>query len=447
MQLVLWIGLCFAAAVALRRRPRLLLAAPLCLWLLVPAVGSPMLTGVSSGPLSVHAATWLVLALFVVTILQEPGIIKAVLARHFLLFLVLMLVILAAFLASATSGRGGMVLLIDEIVVPVLYFLLLLSEGARGEGLVRMLRALFLSLVALVCVVAAAQWITGKVIFYQSGFSTQYWFARDYGRWMGTLDQPLALSLVICVAAPLLVGLRQTWLQAGLLGLMAVGVLVSQSRVGLAAFAVGVLAVLLFTRRPVWVKSTMLLMITGGVAVLLASPLVAGIAARLANDTGSTEARGLALEYYLNHWADYAVAGEGIGASYRVAVQAGLDTSFENPILMYGIDIGLVFSVLYFGSMAVLLVRYGRRTGYPGLMLACAMAVAVPQTYSSLATRSAAGIVVWTLLAMVVIAAEETERKSQADTEAPGAAPVPDAAPPHSSGDLYAPELPGSRLS
>ena len=57
MQLALWIGLCLAASFLFRTRVRALLAAVLCLWILVPAVGSPLITGVTSGPLSFHAAT------------------------------------------------------------------------------------------------------------------------------------------------------------------------------------------------------------------------------------------------------------------------------------------------------------------------------------------------------------------------------------------------------
>ncbi|MGO4805582.1 hypothetical protein AB4089_10685 [Arthrobacter sp. 2MCAF15] len=424
MQLAAWIGVCLAAAFLFRKRVRVPLAAVLGLWLLVPAIGSATLTGVSSGPMSVHAATWLVAAVFLVRLLHDPASIRTVLGAHFLLFLVLGLVILAAYLATSTSGNGGgMVLLVDQIVVPVLFFLLLLADAVRGQGLVAMLRTVLLGLVALVCAVAVAQWLSGNVLFYEAGFKTQYWFARDAGRWMGTLDQPLALSLVVAVAAPLVAGLTRQWLQAGLLALMAVGMLISQSRVGLVALAVAIVVVVLFARRPVWVKTAMLLVMTGVGAAIMVSPLVAGVAGRVADDTGSSEARGIALEYFLGRWSDFAVAGQGIGSSYRVAVQAGLQTSFENPTLMYGIDIGLLFSVLYFGAMAVLVCR-GMRTGYPGLTLAGIMALVIPQTYSSLATRSAAGIVIWTVLAMVVIATDEA-RAHRASTRARVPAAVP----------------------
>jgi hypothetical protein len=447
MQLAAWIGVSLAAAFLFRKRARVPLAAVLGLWLLVPAIGAATVTGVSSGPMSVHPATWLVFCIFLVRLLHDPASLRMVLGRHFLLFLVLGLVIVAAFLATSTSGNGGgMVLLVDQIVVPVLFFLLLLAEAVRGGGLVVLLRTVLLVLIALACAVAVAQWLSGNVLFYAAGFNTQYWFARDSGRWMGTLDQPLALSLVVSVAAPLVAGLTRQWLQAGLLGLMAVAVLISQSRVGLVALAVATVVVVLFVRRPVWVKTVMLLVMTGVGAAIMLSPLVAGVAARVANDTGSSEARGIALEYFLSRWNEYAVAGQGIGSSYRVAVQAGLQTSFENPILMYGIDFGLLFAVLYFGAMTVLVLR-GMRTGYPGLALAGIMALVIPQTYSSLATRSAGGIVVWTVLAMVVIATDEARRAASPPLPATAPARTPAQAPAEAPGQtpaLTPANLPGA---
>ena len=439
MQLALWIGLCLAGSFLFRARVRALLAAVLCLWILVPAVGSSLLTGVTSGPLSVHAAAWLVLSIFVIRMLHDPWSVQAALARQFFLFLTLALVVVAAFLASATSSAGGgMVLLVDQIVVPALFFLLLLSDAVRGEGLVALLRTVLLTLVALACAVAIAQWLTNSVLFYESGFSTQYWFDRDRGRWMATLDQPLALSLFICVGAPLLAGLKRRWLQLLLLALMVVGILITQSRVGLVALAATVLVTVIFAKWRTGVKAAMLLVMAGAGGGIMASPLVAGVAARVADDTGSAEARGLAFEYFLGRWGDYAVAGEGIGASYRLAVQAGLETSFENPAVMYSIDFGLLFALLYFGSMAALVLgaalTAGLRIGYPGLLLAGLMAVVIPQTYSSLATRSAAGILVWTVLAMVVIAAGEARQRAEGEragavAAGPGTSAATSAAP------------------
>ncbi|WP_165478277.1 hypothetical protein [Arthrobacter sp. S39] len=408
MQLVLWIGLCVAASILLRSRPRVLLAAVLTLWFLVPAVGNSVVTGEAGGALGFHAASWLVVSVLAGQLLHDPWSIKDALARHFFVFLVLALVIVAAFLASRTSEEGGgMLLLVDQIMAPVLFFLLLIANSVRQPGLVKMLRSLLLFLVAVVCVIAVAQWLNGDALFYAPGFRSQYWFNPETQRWMGTLDQPLALSLVICVAAPLVAGLKRNSVQVVLLVLMIVGVLITQSRVGLAAVGVSVVLVVFFADRKAWVKAIMLAFLGGVAIVVISSPLVVGVSERLADDTGSAEARALALEYFLTRWADYAVAGQGIGSSYRVAVQAGLETSFENPILMYSIDFGIFFAVLYFGLMLVLLLRNSAWHDYRGLTFAGLLAVVIPQTYSSLATRSVAGIVVWTILAMVVIAGDE----------------------------------------
>lgn len=433
MQLPLWIGLCLTAAFLLRTRPRVLIGAVLCLWMLVPAVGNSLITGVASGPLSLHAASWLILAIFLIRMLHDPWSVHAALARHFFLFLTLAVVMAAAFLASATSETGGgIVLLVDQIMVPVLFCLVLLAEADRAGGLVTMLRTVILTLVALVCVISIAQWLTHSFLFYEFGYSNVYWFGRNSGRWMATLDQPLALSLVISLAAPLVAGLKRAWLQGLMLALMVVGVLITQSRVGLAALAVTVVATLIFANMRVWIKAAMLAGAAACAAVIMASPLIAGVAARVVDDSGSAQARSLALEYFLGRWHGYALGGEGIGASYRLATQVGLETSFENPILMYSIDFGVVFALLYFGSMLVMVVRKGPRSGYKGVMLAGIMAVVIPQTYSSLATRSAAGIMVWTVLAMVIIAGDEAqdrarELRARAEREeaAPAEAPEP----------------------
>lgn len=433
MQLALWIGLCLAASFLFRTRVRILLAAVPCLWILVPAVGSPLLTGVTSGPLTFHAATWLVLSILVIRMLHDPWSVHEALAHHFFLFLALALVMAAAFLASATSGAGGgNVLLVDQVVVPGLFFLLVLSDAARGDGVVALLRTVLLTLVALACIVAIMQWLTGSVLFYESGFSTQYWFDPAQARWMATLDQPLALSLFICLTAPLLAGVKRRWLQLLLLALMVAGILVTQSRVGLIALAVTVAATVFFARWRTWVKAAVLLVMAGAAGGVMASPLVAGVAARVADDSGSAEARGLALEYFLGRWRDYAVAGQGSGASYRLGAQAGLQTSFENPLVMYSVDFGLLFALLYFGSMAALVLGAaltpGLRSRYPGLVLAGLMAVVIPQTYSSLATRSAAGILVWTVLAMVVAGAGEARKRARQER---AGAPPEVAAPKH----------------
>lgn len=424
MQLALWIALCLAAALVLRRHARVLIVLVIGLWILVPAVGASVVTGVDAGPLGFHPATWLVLCILAVRILYDPWSILQALARRFLLFLVLAVVIIVALLASlSASTAGGLVVLVDQILVPVLFFLLLLSEASRAGGLVATLRGALLLFVAVACFVAVLQWRAKDVLIFESGYSTQYWFERQSGRWMGTLDQPLALSLAISVAAPLVAGLRYKFLQAALLVLMVVGSLLTQSRVGIIAVALSVVAAILFGPGRVWVKSFMLAGLAAAGAAIVSSPLVDGVTARLADDSGSAQAREAAVGYFLARWDDYVLGGGGIGSSFRLAFHAGLASSLENPLLMYSVDIGIVAAVLYFGSMLVLVARSGFRLGYSGLALAGVLALVIPQTYSSLATRSAAGILVWTVLAMVVIAGDERRERNRQEHAAAALAP------------------------
>lgn len=426
MQLGLWIGLCLAAGFALRTRPRVTVGAVLALWFLVPAVGSSVITGVTSGPLSLHAASWLIFAVFATRLLNGPAAFKVVLGRHFTLAVLLAVVVVAAVLASrAADSGGGMVLLADQIVAPVLFFFLLLSVAATDPKLVTWLRTILLWLVAAVCLVALLQWLTHSPLVYEQGFSKQYWYKPENNRWMGTVDQPLALSLIIVAAAPLVAGLKRNLVQLVLLVLMIVGILVTQSRAGLVVLALCIAVVVLFARRPAWLKTILLSMIAAAALVITTSPLVEGVVGRIEDDTGSTEARALSLQYFFNHWGGYAIAGQGSGASYRVAVQGGLETSFENPLLMYSVDFGIAFAVLYFGAMVALVLRNAFSHRVRGLTLAAILVVAVPQTYSSLATRSVAGILVWTVLAMLVMAAEEARRERQAAATASPAAHQP----------------------
>ncbi|OFI38950.1 hypothetical protein BIU82_16740 [Arthrobacter sp. SW1] len=420
VRLALWIVCCFGFAWLFRWRIRWVFAAVLGLWMLVPTVGSPLITGVDSGALSLHAASWLIFAAFIVRLLHDPVSLRRVLGREFFLFMALALVVLAAFLASRSSPEGGgVVLLVDQIVAPVLFFLVLLSAALSDPDLVTALRTMLLTLVAVTCVIALVQWLSHSVLFYEEGFLTQYWFNPDTDRWMGTLDQPLALSLAICVAAPLVAGLKYNSLQAVLLLLMIAGVLVTQSRVGLFVVGFSVVAVVLFAKRRVWVKIVFLAVLAVATWFIVQSPLVAGVAQRLEDDTGSAEARARALEYFVAHWSDYFIAGQGIGASYRVAVQGGLQTSFENPLVMYSIDFGIVFAVLYFAVMGYLVLKHAPRHHFRGLTLAGLLAIAVPQTYSSLATRSAAAILIWTVFAMLVMAGDEVVRQQQLLKAAP----------------------------
>ena len=428
MQLALWIAACAGVALLFRRRPVVPALLVLGLWFTVPAAGSYVLTGQPSGSGALHAATWLVLAAVTVQLIFRPRMLLDVAARHTVTTAVLCVVVIMAGLTTLlnTSG-GGVMQLVDQVAVPALLFVLIVGGAAGDPRFVQRMRNGLLVLCAVVCLVALAQWQTGSVLFYEDGYAARYWFDPEGTRWMGTLDQPLTLSMAACVIAPLTVSLRSTWLQMLLLALFGAGVLVSQSRVGVAVMAGVVVFVVLASRKPVILKVLMLAVFGGLASLALYASLAEGLLERLGNDNGSAAARGSAFTSFLASWPDYLLTGLGVNSSYRVAEEANLGTSLESSFLMYAVDLGLVFTLLYFGLMLGLVVRNLWDTFSGGLAVAGLLAVAIPMTYSGLATRSAAATLLWTVVALAV--AEGTRRRSLAHARQP-VWPHPEALPP-----------------
>ena len=128
------------------------------------------------------------------------------------------------------------------------------------------------------------------------------------------------------------------------------------------------------------------------------------LASRLADDTGSADARQRALAFIFGNWTGYLFAGEGLTASYTVARGAGLETSIESSILMYAVDVGWALALVYFCGQFGLIVRHGFRHRLPGASIAAVAAFALPQVSSALAWSNMSGTLLWTTLAVLVLA-------------------------------------------
>ncbi|MBX9246701.1 O-antigen ligase family protein [Actinotalea ferrariae] len=404
MLLVAWVGACAAFAWATRRRPLVTLITVLVLWIAIPAVATSLFTGHAPGPLAVHPAVWLVLAMLAAQLLHGPARIVEVLSRHVFLVLTIGLVVAVATLTTQQSGTGGLALLIDVVVAPVVLFLLLLAVVDGDRRGVETIRNLLLALGAGASALAVVQWLAGSVLIYQASHETRWWFVREgFDRWMATFDHPLILSMFLCVVAPLIVGLRRARMQLALVVLFTAGVTITQSRSGVVVVAVVAVWVVLRSRAPAHVRLLSLCLLAIGAAALLSSSLVEGVGERFADDTGSTGARTDALSFFGRTWQDYLVVGYGLTSSYGIAADSGLVASLENSFLMYAVDMGLVFAVLYFGAQAVLVARAWSSSGHlPGARQGALIAFLLPLTFSALAARSAAGTVLWVALALGV---------------------------------------------
>ncbi|WP_182113262.1 MULTISPECIES: hypothetical protein [unclassified Actinotalea] len=423
MLLALWAGGCAALAWATRRRPVVTLVAILGLWVGIPAAAGHLVTGHETGPLGMHPAAWLVVAMLVAQAMHAPRRLSQVAGEHVLLVLTLGLVTAVAAFTTVQAGSGGLALLLDVVVAPLALFLLVLAVVDGDAGRLTQVRTALLALGGAAAALAVVQWFAGSILLYQSSHETRWWFRREgFDRWMATFDHPLTLSMFLCVTAPLIVGLRRTSLQLALVTLFAAGVAITQSRSGVVVIAVVAVWVVLRSPAPAHARLLGLCALAGGAAALLSTSLVEGVGERFADDTGSTGARTDALSFFGRTWREYAVVGHGLTSSYRIASQGGLATSLENSFLMYAVDIGTVFAVLYFGAQAVLVVRaWTRGDRLPGARQGALIAFLLPLTYSALASRSAVGMILWVALALGVA----STRPGTGPAAGQGAVPVP----------------------
>lgn len=436
MQLVAWIGVCVLAAVLLRNRLLVAIILVLLLWAAIPGVASSLITGVARGnALAFHPATWLIVLTFIVALLHRFHAMMAELARHIFVYLALGVFLCAAFLASRTSpSGGGLVLFLSQMVGPVLLFwLVCMALNEQPDGLL-VIRNWLLGIAAVQSVIALIQWSIGGVFLYHSYYLLNYWFDEiNFPRWMGTLDHPLTLSLLLCVTVPLLAGLRSVWLQLPLMLLMVAGTMATQSRVGLAVVALGVVYVLLSSTMRPGVKVVSMVVVVAVAWWAASTQLSAGLAQRLTNDGGSAGAREAALSFFFDNIPRFLLAGGGIGSASGFADAGGLTTSLESSILIYAVDVGVLFAVIYFGTALILVVRSFGPSTCRGLFFAGLVVVIVPQTFNALNAQTLAGPLMWLILGMCTSMADHRRM----------AAVLP---PPSPRGPLRDPSrLPGAR--
>jgi hypothetical protein len=385
---------------------------------------------VATGPLGAHPSTYLVLCGLLVQLVTNPRLVAAALARHPLVVVLVTFFVLGAGGTSAVMSSGGSRLLLDQVVGPFVLWLLIVLGAAGDPRRLLLLRNVILAAAAVQCVLAIVELRNGAMVFYGRDYARLPWFdPAEYTRWMGTADNPLVLAVLLCVAAGLSLSLRRSWVRVPLLVLFLIGTLIAQARAGTAVLCLILVYAVLRPTMALWAR-VLTSVLFGAVAYLaLTSGLVSGLADRIANDSGSGEARLRALRFVSETAGDYVGTGRGLTASYDVARNAGLRTSLESSFLMYVVDVGLLLAALYFGLQVVLLVRYGRHGFLPGATVAAAGGVALQHVFSGVAGANLTGSLIWTALAIVVAGSRDVAvgRPARPAHRAP-AVPRPDPA-------------------
>jgi hypothetical protein len=400
-----WVALCALAGWLLRRRPIVIVAVAIVIWSLVPAVAAYRFTGLTvRSPIGFHPATWFALVALAIQLLTRPQALGRAVARHPFVGVALGMFVVGAALTSVLSDTGGSRLLADQIVVPAALALLVVAHAdAAGQLL---LRNVLLGVAVAQSLLVFAQAAVGSILLYADDYATNYWFKPEkFTRWMGTTDSPLVLTVLLGVAAALALGVRSIVLRFGMLLMFGAAILITQSRVG--GLVMGVILVLAIFRTRLSLIARVLTTGILGIAVYVVgtSPLAGGLLNRLQDDTGSSTARELAINYVFNNLSHYLFSGGGLTSSYEVARLAGLQTSIESSMLMYAIDVGVIIAVVYFGAQLIVMVRYGPDGWIPGVTLAGYVALVLVNASSALAFANLTGSLTWVVLALVMAGA------------------------------------------
>lgn len=399
MQLIAWFFVSLSAAVALRHRPFPLLMSALVLWCLLPGGAAHLVVGHPMSGMTLHPAAVLILAMFVVQVCVHPGKAGAAVAARFEMYAMLATpCVVAVALGLMAHGLMSFGMALEQLCAPVAAFLLVGLCVRQHPGRVGTIHGVVVGVAAMEAALALAQFAFQSPLLFTSDYESQSWFRSTFGRWMGTLDHPLVLGLLLAVAVPLLSGVRRTWALAPGLVLLLAGLVVTQSRVGLMLGSLGAVYLLASRRSKAGAAMVALLLLGAGLYAQQAGYFEA-LTARVADDTGSAAARSYAWSYFLDHLADFSWLGGGMGSSYNTSDKAGIGTSFENSFVMYAIDLGLIPAVMYFGVMLACCIRAFRDRVSGGLPLAAAAAFIAPLTFSGLSSRSAASCLVWVVFA------------------------------------------------
>jgi hypothetical protein len=401
VSLALWAGLCLIVAVVFHRHVYPLCIGAFLIWCLVPDIASPRINGYESVFADVHPASVLIIATLAVQFFTGSIELKRAMAHRPEWIRFAVVVVLAASVMGFI-GRGLTMVsaTVNELVAPLSLFFLLGSCLLVRPGRVEQMRRLFLGLAAAEALFAIAQTLSGSPLVWSVYYGRQFWFTDEYHRWMGTFDHPLILSVFLCCAIFLLVDIRRWWLSLLLLSAYVGGLLVTQSRTGFVAAAVGALYLLVRGRTSGVGK--FLFLALGSVIGVAAYRIGVGIALadRVADDNGSTGARQQALNYFVDHWSEFLWSGRGLGSNFELAKEIGLQTSFESAAIMYSIDMGVVIAALYFAFMISVLIAANRGGAALGTAPAALAAVAMIQTFSALSGATTVPPILWTLLAV-----------------------------------------------
>ena len=383
-------------AVVTARRPAVGLAVVLAVAAGLPFGAAQLVLGTTW-----HPAVTIALAMVLVCALRNPRAVGTVLAARPLVTAALVTFLVVAVVTSWSTGRAGdLGTLVMQIVAPVAVFVVV--STATAEGLLRpgTVARTFVAVCVGAALILIAVWAGIVTQPWQSEVESSRWWSVEPDRMTGTFDHPLVASLWLSAAVPLACDLRSAWVRVSVVLTLLFAIALTGSRLALVVAGVAAVVVLLRSRVHAMTKATVVILLTTATAWFLQSSAADLVNERFADDGGSSSARLQSLRLAADVWSETIVFGRGFGASEQVTRNALISTTFENPVVMFSIDFGVVATLLFFGALVGILVRTSRETTVAGARLGAVLVLVSILGFNSLSTNTPIGLVVFLLLAL-----------------------------------------------
>jgi hypothetical protein len=413
MRLIILCGLSILLGIGFRFNPSRVLIVIICLLVAVPAPATALLTGkdyaVSGGGLSLLPTTVTVGGCVVVALLSRRVLsqIRFPLLQTMGLYMVLSGTIVTTLSRGSGSGMGQV---LDSLVGPMALFSLILIANTLTPQGTQMVRSGIVVIGAIEGILGIAQYALKRPILFEQDYARQVWFKfispttfrpmDTFFRSMGTFDHPLTYALFMLLVLCMVLTLPNPTLAIVLSVLSILAIAASGSRAAL--FGALIVIVIFAFARDLKAKLIVLSGCLGAALLLTVSPLGEALAARSSDDGGSFEARRLAVDLFVQILPGRLFWGSGLGSSDLVAAHYSLQTSFESPLLILSIEIGLTLAVLLIVIMISFALGLGSGSVSGPYGYAILVVLAVSMTYSSFGVKSEAGYVVWIALALAM---------------------------------------------
>ncbi|NDV08154.1 hypothetical protein GXW84_27290 [Rhodococcus sp. IEGM 248] len=402
IQLVAWILACMGFSLVTYKKPVYFFAAVILLRFAIPSPASELIVGNWQGAWSFHPASWLVVAGALVLLPARTDLV----ARDFLrapglYYACTVFLVVSGLMTLLGPGAEAMLRYCNVAVVPLVFFVMIRIFLYGEKVLVRSLAYLVVIIVTIQAVLALAQWQLDSVLVFEHYHRFQNWWPRSgvLGRSIGTSDSPLDLALILACGIPLTVVVKNDFIAYSISVLACAGIIVSESRQGVIYGALALVFVIGYRSRSIIsavMSSTLIFLIF---SEFVFNQIGGGLAGRFnSDDGGSSRTRELATSFFIDNLQNYLVTGGGYGFSFSLRGSL-LSSSLENGYAIFVFDFGLpVVLLLTLIQVAILAVR---RVDAGPYRLAAVLGVIMCFGYSSFATQSVAGLLVWTLIGFV----------------------------------------------